>query len=356
MRFYLDFVLVSGYVLMATTACIGMLQLVAARGGYAGLSLFASEHKSGSFIGSGLTVGALLAYVLVAPEILTPGPAGSEVAAMFAGCALLALFVTVLGSDQRLKRAQSRQTGKTGEPMVLGSLPCFLHRSIPSPIDSREPWSDGAPILVLIPDPTDLVYAPRDLIESLCSTGIAVVAMDRGTVSDSEAPLLCQQLLGHLSAALAELALLPGIDHERVGLLGLGLGGDAALSAAAVNPRIRCAVAVSPVISLKEDLAGVIPGLLWLREISYLQAWRLRRLWPALKKATADRLGLPARQIAPENTAILYAVDHLMTTRNSIPVLSAMPVPSDRHFTLLEESAVREQLVKWLTGRLTNND
>ena len=109
MRFYLDFPLVAGYVLMATTACLGMLQFVAARGGYVGLSLFSINPRRGTLFGLGLTVVALLAYVLFAPYILTPGPAGSEVAEIFALCATAGLFVTLLGADLRWRNRAPRR-------------------------------------------------------------------------------------------------------------------------------------------------------------------------------------------------------------------------------------------------------
>ena len=357
MRFYLDFSLVSGYVLMATIACLGMLQLAAARGGYAGLSLFVSERKLGSLVGAGLTGCALITYALFAPEVLTPGPAGSEVAAMFAGCALLALIVTLLGADQRLKRARRRLAVAMGEHLELERLPCILYRSLPFPLDSRQQQSDGAPLIVLIPDPMDIVHAPLGLVESLRRNGIAILAIEGQAVIDSDATLLSVTALESILPVLAEIESTPKINCERIGLLGLGLGGDVALGVNGTgNPKITCSAAVSPVACLIEGLGLAALGIYWLREISYPQAWRLRRRTHAFAQFRKRSPRPDTTRVAAENTAVLCGSNVEMTMRKSFPGIAFLPTAIDRHFTLLEKEPAREVLVEWFTQRLASRD
>jgi dienelactone hydrolase len=356
MRFYLNFPLIAGYVLMATTACLGMLQLAGARGGYRGLSLFTGDRKKGVRIGAGLTVGALLAYVAFAPEILTPGPAGTEVAEMFGLCALFTLGVTLVGADLRLRREQARDVG-AGETISLGGLPTTLYRpsASPSPDDQGSTASGPAPAVVLLPDPAGFVPSPAALVQALCRAGIAVLAMDAQGLAASDDPLSRRTLLGHLSTALVQLVQQPGIDKRRIGLVGLGLGGDAVLRAAAGDRNIRATLAVSPVGTGSSDTDLTRPGLHWLRELSYLQTWRWRRRWPELQSAAADlRAIMPQGTDAPAPIAVLRANGGPATVPGNVDA-ERLEVQGHQYFTLLEEDQARQLLVTWLREKLTHD-
>jgi dienelactone hydrolase len=344
MRFYLNFPLVAGYVLMAVSACLGMLQFAAARGGYAGLALFSAERERGARIGAGLMVGALLAYVSFAPEILTPGPAGSEVAQMFALCTLFALGVTLAGAAYRIERERRSEIyPEQGEALMLGELPATLYRR-------THPRPGDAPVVVLLPDPAGFVLAPGALIKALRRAGLAVLALDAQGVARGEAPLSRRALLIHLSTALVELGRHKGIDQERVGLLGLGLGGDAVWQAAA-SSRALAALAVSPVsrTSSEPEVAG--PGLHWLREMHYFQAWRWRRRWSTLRRAAAD---VEATQLAREGlaTAVLHARDDILAIRMKSQGIVELTTPGWRHFTLLAEAQARQVVAGWFKDKL----
>lgn len=347
MHFYLNFPLVAGYVSMAIVTCLGMLQLAAVRGGYVGLSLFTTERKRGVRIGAGLTVGALLAYVTFAPEIRTPGPAGTEVAAMFSLCALVALIITLIGADRRMRRQQAvNRPASSGEPITLGNLTatlCPSGTSLPNP----------APVVVLLPDPAGFVVAPAALVEALRQAGIAVLALDAQAVTESNDPLSRRTLLGHLSIAAAQLSR-PGearVDEERIGLLGLGLGGDAVLRAAVADPQIRAALAVSPVGDA--PLQQTDSGLHWLRELSYQQIWRWRQHWPARQQAVRDlQMTRPAGDGFSASGAVLQASSGAPTIRMERQGVELLIVPSWRHFTLLEDERAVEQAVLWLQNKL----
>jgi dienelactone hydrolase len=344
MRFYLNFPLVAGYVLMAISACLGMLQLAAARGDYAGLALFSADRERGARIGAGLTGGALLAYVLFAPEILTPGPAGSEVAQMFALCTLFALLVTLGGAAYRIEKERRSKTYlDQGEALMLDELPVTLYRP-------THPQPGDAPIVVLLPDPAGFVLAPGALLKALRRAGIAVLALDAQGVASSNAPLSRRTLLIHLSTALLQLGRQKGIDQKRVGLLGLGLGGDAVWQAGA-SSQARAALAVAPVARASSEPGVAGPGLYWLREMHYLQAWRWQRRWPALRRAAAE---LDTVQLAREGleTAVLYADDDILAMRIEGQNVGELTTPGWRHFTLLDDAQARQLVVSWFQDKL----
>jgi dienelactone hydrolase len=354
MRFYLNFPLIAGYVLMATTACLGMFQLAGARGGYRGLSLFTGDRKKGVRIGAGLTVGALLAYVAFAPEILTPGPAGTEVAEMFGLCALFTLGATLVGADLRLRRARTRNVDP-GETIHLGSLPATLYRPSDSPDDLGSTASGPTPAIVLLPDPAGFVSSPAALVPALCSADIAVLTLDAQGLADSDDPLARRTILGHLSTALVQLAQQAGIDKHRIGLVGLGLGGDAVLHAAAGDRNIKATLAVSPVGKGSSDTELTRPGLHWLRELSYLQTWRWRRRWPELQSAAADlRAFKPDGADAPAPVAVLGANNGPATIPGSIDA-ERLEVQGHQYFTLLEGDQARHLLVTWLRENLAHD-
>ncbi len=351
MRFYLNAPLVIGYVLMATIACLGMLQFAAARNGYHGLSLFATARKEGTRIGIGLTLGAMLGYVLLAPETLTPGPAGTEVAEMFAACALFVLIITLVGAGWRLRRSNEwRPT--TGEVLLLGSLPARLHR--PASLSGERPKrSKGAPAVVLLPDPTGFAVASTKLVEALCRTGIAVVTLDARSVMTADAPLTRPTLLGHLSLALVELAQVSDMDTERIGLLGFGLGGDAVLHAA-IGHQIKAAaaMAVSPVGLISSDPKRDLPGLQWLRELSYGQAWRWQRQKAAFERAALDlQVVEPLHKPPSIPVVVLISQATRLTTRIPSDVVR-VEAPCDRRFTLMHDDRACELAVSWFQEQL----
>jgi len=86
-RAYVPWYLVRNYMVFALVACLGALQLAQAHGG--------AEHRRVRYaVAAVLLAGAFLGYYALAPELLTPGPAGGELMFLFGGSALLAVMVT----------------------------------------------------------------------------------------------------------------------------------------------------------------------------------------------------------------------------------------------------------------------
>ncbi len=343
MRFYLNVPLVVGYVSMALVATLGMLQFAAARGGYQGLSLFVDlsspqNRRRGAYLGAGLCAGALLAYVLLAPEILTPGPAGTEVAEMFALCALTSLGISLVGAGLRRKRAQAALYAvEGGQTLDFPPAQACLYPAEPK----AEPTN---PAVVLLPDPAGLVLAPPALLGRLRQAGLNALALDLRADADK---LYHLELLSTLSAAIAHLAGRFGAQNLRVGLLGLGLGGDAVLRAAAVDPQVRACLAVQPLLDGSKFRAG-LPRL---RELSYFQAWRWgwKRRRAARQKLAADLDGLGALQAPFYGPAGVLVDEGRPLESGSVERLA---IPTDRHFSILEEDVALESIVAWFQTHL----
>jgi len=353
MRFYIDLPLVVGYSLMATAACLGMLQFAAARGGYAGLSLFSRERTRGLRIGAMITIAALLLYMSFAPEIRTPGPAGTEVAEMFAACAAFALAITLIGADVRLHK-QATQARCGGEPIKLGPLSATAY--YPSLIGEKSRSAgqpDRVPAIVMVPDPSAFVIAPPALLDAFMQADVATIVLDSKKLVKNDLRGCGPTLVGHVSMALADLGQQPGIDHARLGLLGLGLGGDAAIRVAASRHDIRATLAVSPVSVVTTEPKQHESRLCWLREMSLREARRWRRLWPTLRDTATTLSLLPSEPGAVSAEArVVYASGCFLTTRNTPGVVEDLPVSSTEHFTFLGDTHARELVVTWLRDAL----
>jgi pimeloyl-ACP methyl ester carboxylesterase len=74
-------------------------------------------------------------------------------------------------------------------------------------------------------------------------------AMDAGWYGDRD-----------IVAAVAFLQHQPGVDASRIGVLGLSMGGEAAIGAAAADPAIRAVVTEGATSRTAADKAGYLPG------------------------------------------------------------------------------------------------
>jgi undecaprenyl-diphosphatase len=91
-RAYIPWYLVRNYWVFAFIACLGALQLAAA---YRAEPAYRRARYAVAFA---ILVGAFLGFYALAPELLTPGPAGGELTFLFGGIALLAVIVTRIAS------------------------------------------------------------------------------------------------------------------------------------------------------------------------------------------------------------------------------------------------------------------
>jgi TctA family transporter len=99
-RAYVPWYLVRNYLAFAFVACLAALQLAQARG---------RRHRLAALL---VLIAAFLGFYALAPELLTPGPAGGEMTFLFGGAALAAVMVTrVLSRIIRFGHSKPPQSG-----------------------------------------------------------------------------------------------------------------------------------------------------------------------------------------------------------------------------------------------------
>jgi dienelactone hydrolase len=354
MRFYLDVPLFVGYVLMATLSCLGMLQLVAAKGQYSGLSLFTGNNRTGKRIGVTLTVGAVIAYVLFAPDILTPGPAGTEVAEMFAACALIALGVTLVGADVRM-RGSGDSPGTGGISVTIPGLDATYFDARAGLTSEELPVTHCSSTVILLKDPSGFVSTPRQLIEALQSAGLSVLELNLLGDPEGDGSHSATAIQECLEAAVDWLEREKPIESDAgaIGLMGCGLGGDAVLWAAEADARIAAALGVAPLPEAPRPRNASENGVDWLRELSYRQTWRWHRRWSAMRRTATDMaLNKPRHWGKNASRAVFVGREPQTAVIGAWSDVEILSATDGRHFSLLEKVGEQKVAVDWLWCKL----
>jgi hypothetical protein len=212
------------YMVLALLAASGGVQIAALRGGLAGLAWpVGPRYRRFGYVLAGLLIaiaffGGLLAGFVVGP----PSPLLAVVVIFFAMG--LAVAVAVVGGAVRLRwnRRHQPSVPRQGRQVDLGPMQAFFY----------QPAGDGpAPGICLLPDPT----APDDdldtLVRALVEGGIAVLLLDWQSLGSADR----LTLQGLVAVGFSHLARWPEIDAGRVGLLGVGAGGDLALAGPGIH-------------------------------------------------------------------------------------------------------------------------
>lgn len=260
---------------LTVIAGLGALQIAALHNGLEGLAWpVGLRHKRPGYILAGL----LLTLALIGNMLLIEGAVVSPplFAAAFLVGGGLALVIQIVGAALRLSRNKRRKKPllPKGKPIGLGPVQATLYQPV-----NRWPF----PAVCLLPDPT----APGDNLETLAQglmeNGIAVLALDWQSLDNPDR----LTLQGLVAMGISHLTRWTGTDAQRVGLAGVGLGGDLALRCAAADVGVTVALALEPVLS------GHRPGLVGLgalRRLSWFEAHRRARAWrrsPLVKELDA---------------------------------------------------------------------
>jgi hypothetical protein len=254
---------ISSYAALTFVAAVGILQICALRAGLDGLAWpIGLRYKYiGYFVGT-LLVGAFLGGMFLMPLIEPPSPL--LVAASTIIVIMLALLLAILGAALRLgwKRRRQRFPPSMGKAVELGPLRAVLY----------QPDGEGPhPGICLLPDPTTPYDDLSALVRSLVWGGIAVLLFDWRSVEEADR----LTLQGLMAVGISYLARWPEIDEKRVGLVGVGLGGDLALRTAAMDPGVAAVLAIEPVLSPRRPWSG----LETLSTLSWFEARRRTRRW-----------------------------------------------------------------------------
>lgn len=258
------------YFLLAFVTIVGALQFVAARHRLAGLTLTGSVRQPvwGYLLALVLIVAAFIWFFADTPEVFIPGLAGSELVFLFGAAGVCAvaftLFVSSVLHQIRHRRTPNPKAGDRlhHEVVVWQQLRGILYL----PEDGALLEGESRPAICILPSPSDETPFSHSLVSGLIAEGFVVLAMDWGSEDEVRYPAV----LSLLPTAVAYLTRRNEVNPERIGVLGIGLGGDLAIRSAGTDQQIAAVLALTPFL----DKANTKPGLSILKETSYLGALR----------------------------------------------------------------------------------
>ena len=258
------------YFLLAFLTIVGALQFVAARHKLVGLALVGTVWRPawGCLLAVVLIVGAFVCFFADTPEVFVPGLAGSELALLFGAAGVCALAFTLIVSSvvhevQHRERSDPKAGGRLCQEAVsLQQLRGTLY--LPEDVASLKDEPRAA--ICALPGLSEETPSTHPLVANLTEAGFIVLAVDWGPQEGIRYPAV----LGLLPSAVAYLTRRDDVNPERIGVLGIDLGGDLAIRSAATDPQIAAVLAMAPFL----DQSNTKPGLSILKEMSYLEAIR----------------------------------------------------------------------------------
>jgi len=253
------------YSLLAFVTIVGALQLVAARHKLVGLALIGTVRRPawGYLLAIILIAGSFAWFFATTPEVFVPGLAGAELAVLFTTAGICALVFTLFVSSilhrvQRQERSDLTGEGRLSHKPVSLQL---LRGTLYLPDDGADA---PRPAICVLPASSERTLLSYPLVAALIEEGFIVLAVDWGPQEEIHYPAV----LGLLPSAVAYLTRRDDVDPERIGVLGVDLGGDLAIRSAATDQQIAAVLALAPFL----DRANTQPGLGILKEMSYLEA------------------------------------------------------------------------------------
>ncbi len=130
MLYFVETYFAINYLILALTTSLGTLQIVATRYGLRGLSLVGLPRRRGwgYGLGSALIVGGFVWFFWATPDVLSPGPAGSELMLLMGLGMAGALLITLVWASVREEIRGTRP--ESGQDAVARGLTRLKHMSI----------------------------------------------------------------------------------------------------------------------------------------------------------------------------------------------------------------------------------
>ena len=251
------------YYIFVFVAALGTIQAAAGIAGLRGLQIGGRLWRGGFAWGVlvlAYVVGAAT-FVWTTPDYLSPGLAGTELLVVFAAGSLSALIVSLVGGVFCCRPSDLQGGVSKGRLETVGSYSCEL----------IQPPGVSKGLVIVLPDPDLPAEAAHSLVNAVLEDNFAVALVS-----------WCEQDVPRYPDALAVVPMFISKceSHDDWGggpivVVGLGLAGDLALRAVCEDDRAEMACAVGPALRSQ----AVLEGLLLLREMSFLQAWRWARRW-----------------------------------------------------------------------------
>jgi hypothetical protein len=254
------------YLAFATVVVVGLIQWLAARRSIIGLAFLDYQRAPAwqQALGPSLAILSYAWFFGTRRELITPGPAGLELTVLFGGSVLLALGLTVgvagLLRPHRQPAVEPPDCEVTVRLVDLGPgrqgrLFCRAGQGAPQP---------G---LCLVPDPATPEIVAERLASRLADQGsVVLLAAWPGALQSYP------DALALVPAVMCFLSREPLVDRQRIALIGVGLGGDLVLRAAASDRQVRAVAALAPLL----DEYAARPGGSWLYEMTFTEGWRWR--------------------------------------------------------------------------------
>ncbi len=333
------------YFLLAFITIVGALQFVAARHRLVGLTLIGSARKPtwGYLLATILITVAFVWFFAFTPEVFIPGLAGSELAVLFGIAGLCALAFTLLASSI-LHRVQHREKSAPRSDSRLRHEAVSwqeLRGTLYLPEDTNEP----RPAICALPAPSEETLSPHPVVADLVDEGFIVLTIDWGPEKEVRYPAM----LASLPSAVAYLTRRDEVNPERIGALGIDLGGDLAIRSAGTDQQIAAVLALAPFLSQ----ANTQPGLSILKEMSYLEALR----WASFRKRgklVAELAALDSiSKLGSRPLLLIYGdQDSIIPAEEEMARGRLKSLPGEGHLSLPGSPATSALVARWFKENL----
>ncbi len=246
---------------------------------------------------AGLTVAGLLALIGGLPSAVA-GAAGLVVASRrllrpVTVAALLAVSYVTLWSWAQGLAATNVPPSELGaaRPDDFG----IAYRDVEVPTPDGEtlagwyvPPTDGGAAVVLVHGAGSTRSNVLDQLVVLAEHGMGVLAIDARGHGESTGRAMDFGWYGDLDidGAVSFLAAQPGVDPDRIGAVGLSMGGEEAIGAAGTNPRLRAIVAEGATGRTAPDRAWLSDEHGWRGQLQEGVEWILTRTTDLLTDAS----------------------------------------------------------------------
>lgn len=302
--------------------------MIAARYHWAGLSLPGPQRwRWGYALGAALLGGAYFWFFgAVQALIFQPGLAGAELFTVFALATLLATAVT-LGLVSVLHHETVIQPESGGERVGFD----------PGQGTVRLSGATGrGPAVIVVSDLPDGDFPLARLSDHLAAQSGVVVNID--LVADG--PVKYPEVLARLPAACSYLQSRSDVGGRGILLIGVGIGGDLALRAAATDSAVAGVTAIDPVLD------PLSTGLDLLRRSTFWQALQ----WGGLRRRLAEALAVSERLLQLENRPAL-----LVFRVNPVAVGDIAAGNAEVATVRTDDEAV-QRVVRWTAGVMVEGE